>query len=118
MLATARDAGDPEASLRMIGTFARQLYEPCAKVLRFMRDSGDPDLISRYREIGGRHLQLLAGLGPQVEQTGRLRPGMSGKQAVDLVWAMAGPETMSSSFSTEAGRPTSSKHGWGRQWQT
>ena len=28
-----------------------------------------------------------------LEQTGRLRPGLSGKLAVDLVWAMAGPET-------------------------
>lgn len=93
MLAAARDAGDPEAYLRTVGTFARQLYEPCAEILRFMRESGDPDLISRYREIGVRRLQLLAGLGPQLEQTGRLRPGLSGGQAIDLVWAMAGPET-------------------------
>jgi TetR/AcrR family transcriptional regulator, regulator of autoinduction and epiphytic fitness len=92
MLAAARDAGDPGACLRTVGTFARQLYEPCSEVLRFMRESGDPDLISRYREIGVRRLQLLAGLGPQLERTGRLRPGLSGGQAIDLVWAMAGPE--------------------------
>jgi len=92
MLAAARDAGDPEACLRTVGAFARRLYEPCAEVLRFMRESGDPDLISRYREIGVRRLQLLAELGPQLEQTGRLRPGLTGKAAVDLVWAMAGPE--------------------------
>ena len=92
MLAKAREAGDPEASLRMVGAFARLLYEPCAEVLRFMRESGDPDLISRYREIGVRRLQLLSELRPQLEQTGRLRPGLSGKQAIDLIWAMAGPE--------------------------
>lgn len=92
MLAQARDAGDPEACLRMVGAFARQLYEPCAEVLRFMRESGDPDLISRHKEIGARRLQLLSGLGPQLERTGRLRPGLSGGLAVDLVWAMAGPE--------------------------
>jgi len=92
MLAKAREAGDPEASLRMVGVFARHLYEPCSGVLRFMRESGDPDLISRYREIGVRRLQLLSELRPQVEQTGRLRPGLSGKQAIDLIWAMAGPE--------------------------
>jgi AcrR family transcriptional regulator len=92
MLAAARDAGDPVACVRTVGSFARHLYEPCSEVLRFMRESGDPDLISRYREIGVRRLRLLAGLGPQLEQTGRLRPGLSGGQAIDLVWAMAGPE--------------------------
>jgi len=92
MLAAARDAGDPETCLRAVGAFARRLYEPCAEVLRFMRESGDPDLISRYREIGARRLQLLSELGPQLERTGRLRPGLSGGQAIDLVWAMAGPE--------------------------
>lgn len=92
MLAAAREAGDPVACLRTLGAFARRLYEPCAEVLRFMRESGEPDLISRYREIGARRLQLLEALGPQLEQTGRLRRGLSGRQAIDLVWAMAGPE--------------------------
>lgn len=92
VLREARDAGDPEACLRLVGAFARRLYEPCAEVLRFMRESGDPDLISRYREIGVRRLQLLSELAPQLEQTGRLRPGLSGGQGIDLVWAMAGPE--------------------------
>lgn len=81
----------PELS-HAVGAFARRLYEPCAAVLRFMRESGDPELISRQREIGVRRLQLLSDLGPQLEQTGRLRPGLSGRQAIDLVWAMAGPE--------------------------
>jgi AcrR family transcriptional regulator len=92
MLAAARDAGDPEACLRMLGAFARRLYEPCAEVLRFMRESGDPELISRYREIGVRRFHLLAELGTQLERTGRLRPGLSGRRAIDLVWTMTGPE--------------------------
>src|SRR5205823_14160487 len=90
-LAEARDAGNPEAWLRTIGPFARQLYEPCAEILRFMRESGDPDLIARYREIDAGRFQLLAALGPQLEERGRLRPGMSGQAAVDLVWSMSGP---------------------------
>ena len=40
MLAEAEAAGDPVAWLRMLGPFARRLYEPCAEVLRFMRESG------------------------------------------------------------------------------
>jgi AcrR family transcriptional regulator len=93
MLAGARDAGDPEAWLRTMGPFARALYEPCAEILRFMRESGDPDLISRYREIDAGRLQLLAALGPQLEETGRLRPGISGQAATDLVWSMSSPTT-------------------------
>jgi AcrR family transcriptional regulator len=93
MLAEARDAGDPERWLRMMGAFARRLYEPCAEVLRFMRESGDPELIGRYREIERGRFERLAELGPQLEQTRRLRPGLSGAQAVDLVWTMSRPET-------------------------
>jgi len=93
MLVAAQQAGDPEAWLRTLGAFARRLYEPCAEVLRFMRESGDPDLISRYREIDAGRLERLAALGPQLEQTGRLRPGLTGANAVDLAWSLTGPVT-------------------------
>jgi AcrR family transcriptional regulator len=93
MLVTACDAGDPEAWLRLLGTFARRLYEPCAEVLRFMRESGDPELTSRLREIEAGRLQRLAPLGPQLEKSGRLRPGLSGQDAVDLAWSLTSPAT-------------------------
>jgi AcrR family transcriptional regulator len=93
MLAEAREANDPEAWLRTMGPFARRLYEPCAEILRFMRESGEPELISRYREIDAGRLQLLKELGPQLEQTGGLRVGMSGTSAVDVVWMLSGPTT-------------------------
>jgi hypothetical protein len=93
MLTESRDVGDPEAWLRAIGHFARKLYEPCAEILRFMRESGVPDLIARRNEIDARRLQLLIALGPQLEETGRIRPGMSGQAAVDLIWSMSAPTT-------------------------
>jgi AcrR family transcriptional regulator len=93
MLVTACDAGDPEAWLRLLGTFARRLYEPCAEVLRFMRESGDPELTSRLRVIEAGRLQRLAPLGPQLEKSGRLRPGLSGQDAVDLAWSLTSPAT-------------------------
>ena len=93
LLAQARDAGDPEGWLRTMGTVARRLCEPCADLLRFMRESGDPQLEGRFKEIErGRH-ERLAELGPQLERSERLRPGLSGAEAVDLVWTLAGPET-------------------------
>jgi TetR/AcrR family transcriptional regulator, regulator of autoinduction and epiphytic fitness len=93
MVMAARDAGDPEAWLRSLGRFARTLYEPCAEVLRFMRESGDTDLLSRLNEIDSRRLQLLAELGPQLAKANRLRPGLSAQAAVDLVWSLTGPAT-------------------------
>jgi AcrR family transcriptional regulator len=93
LLVQARDRGDPVAWLRLMGAFARRLYEPCAEILRFMRESGDPDLLSRYREIDAGRLGHLEDLGPQLESSGRLRPGLSAKEAVSLVWMLSGPET-------------------------
>jgi AcrR family transcriptional regulator len=93
LLTAARERGEPEAWVRMMGTFARRLYEPCAEILRFMRESGDPTLLARYREIEHGRLGHLRDLGPQLERSGGLRPGMKGKQAVDIVWALSGPET-------------------------
>ena len=93
MLVTACDAGDPEAWLRLLGTFARRLYEPCAKILRFMRESGDSELTSRLREIEAGRIQRLAPLGPHLENSGLLRPGVSGQDAVDLAWTLTSPAT-------------------------
>ena len=93
MLAEAEAASDPVAWLRMLGPFARRLYEPCAEILRFMRESGDPELLARYREIGQGRLAHLRELGPQLERCGRLQPGLSGVEAVGVVWTLAGPET-------------------------
>ena len=93
MLVKARKAGDPEEWLSSLGPFARKLYEPCAEILRFMRESGDANLIARYREIDAGRFRLLTPLGAQLEKSGRLRSGMSGKAAVDLAWTMTGPVT-------------------------
>lgn len=95
LLATARDAGDPEAWLRLLGPFARRLYEPCAEILRFMARSGDPELASRLNEIEVGRAERLAELGPQLEAAGVLRPGISGAVAVDLAWSLTSPTTYS-----------------------
>ena len=92
-LVEARDRRDPEAWLRMMGTFARQLYEPCAEILRFMRQSGDASLIERYDEIQAGRMHHLKDLGPQLEKSRRLRRGLTAGEAVELTWMLAGPET-------------------------
>lgn len=93
--AQIREAGDPVAWLRVMGTFSRRINEPCADLFRFMRESGNPTLLGRFKETEVRRLATLSELGPQLEQTGRLRPELSGSDAVDVVWATAGSEMYS-----------------------
>jgi AcrR family transcriptional regulator len=85
-------AGDPVAWLRSMGTFSRRINEPCADLFRFMRESGDPTLLGRFKATEQHRRGRLAKLGPQLERSGLLRPGLSGSEAADIVWAMAGSE--------------------------
>lgn len=86
------EAGDPVAWLRAMGPFSRRINEPCADLFRFMRESGDPTLLGRFKATEEHRRGTLAKLGPQLERSGLLRPGLSGSQAADIVWAMAGSE--------------------------
>jgi AcrR family transcriptional regulator len=88
----ARASGDPEVWLRTMATVSRRIFEPCADLDRFMHESGDPDLLTRYREIQRGRYARLAELGPLLEQSGRLRPTLSPAEAVSIVWAMTGPD--------------------------
>src|SRR6266702_3298486 len=40
-----------EAGLRMAARVTRRIQEPCADLLRFMWESGDPNLLARYRAV-------------------------------------------------------------------
>jgi len=92
-LLPVREQGAPEAWLRFLGDFARRLYEPCAEILRFMRESGDASLITWLKEIEDGRYQLLGELGAQLEGSGRLRSGLTPQAAVDLTWSLISPAT-------------------------
>jgi len=93
LLTQARDSGDPVVWLQIVGTFSRRINEPCADLFRFMRESGNPRLQGRFKEVERDRRQHFAELGAQLKQTGRLRAGLSGSDAADILWAMAGPES-------------------------
>jgi AcrR family transcriptional regulator len=85
---------DPAVGLRTNARVSRLIYELCADLLRFMRESGDPGLLARYRE---REEQRLAGMiqhgvPAMLERSGRLRPGISASEAVGIIWALSGPD--------------------------
>jgi AcrR family transcriptional regulator len=87
-------AADPELGLRTSARVSRLIYELCADLLRFMRESGDPALLERYRE---REEQRLAGMiqhrvPDSLERSGRLRAGISPSEAVAVIWTLSGPD--------------------------
>ena len=92
LVEVARASGAPEVWLRTMATVSRRIFEPCADLDRFMRESGDPDLLARYREIQRGRYARLAELGPLLERSGRLRPTLSPAEALSIVWAMTGPD--------------------------
>jgi AcrR family transcriptional regulator len=85
---------DPELGLRTAAHVSRLIYELCADLLRFMRESGDPGLLARFRE---REEQRLMGMiqyqvPAMLERSGRLRAGISPEEAVAVLWALNGPD--------------------------
>ena len=89
-----RQSDDAELGLRMGARVSRLIHELCADLLRFMRESGDPGLLARYRDREEQRLKSMVqfGLPGMLERSGRLREGTSSSEAVAVIWAMLGPD--------------------------
>ena len=89
-----RETADPEVWLRTGARVNRLIYELCADLLRFMRESGDPGLLTRYREREEQRLVGIAqsGMVAVLENSGRRRPGISTTDAVAVIWSWSGPD--------------------------
>jgi AcrR family transcriptional regulator len=89
-----RETADPEVWLRTGARVNRLIYELCADLLRFMRESGDPGLLSRYREREEQRLvgMTQGGMVVMLENSGRLRRGISAMDAVAVIWSWSGPD--------------------------
>ena len=85
---------DPELGLRTGARVNRLIYELCADLLRFMRESGDPDLLARYRDREEQRLRAMIqyGVPAQLDRSGRLRASISPSEAVAVIWALSGPD--------------------------
>jgi AcrR family transcriptional regulator len=87
-------SAEPELGLRTTAHVSRLIYQLCADLLRFMRESGDPSLLARYREREEERLQAMIRyrVAALLERSGRLRPGISPSEAVAEIWTMSGPD--------------------------
>ena len=89
-----RQSDDAELGLRTGAHVSRLIYEICADLLRFIRESGDPALLAHYREREEQRLTDMTqfGLPAMLDRSGRLRAGISPSEAVAVIWALTGPD--------------------------
>ncbi len=92
LVAQAQESPDPEVGMRIGAQIARRINEPCADLIRFMRESGDPDLLKRHHEMEARRLSAVSSVPQTLVRSGRLRPSLSTSEARDVIWAMSGPD--------------------------
>lgn len=92
LAAPLRRSQDPEVWLRGTAQISRHIQEHCADLFRFMRESGDPELLARYREHQDLRLSQEGFLPAALEASGRLRKGVSQAEILSVVWSMTGPD--------------------------
>jgi AcrR family transcriptional regulator len=86
---------DPEVWLRGVAEITRSIQERCADLFRFMRESGDPQLLAHYHEHQSRRLTQEGFLPGLLAKSGRLRPGLSEPEVLAVIWAFSGNDLYS-----------------------
>ncbi|MDP9325829.1 MAG: TetR/AcrR family transcriptional regulator [Candidatus Dormibacteraeota bacterium] len=92
LAARANAASDPEDGMRIGAELTRRIHEICADLLRFMRESGDPELLARYHQSERMRLSQQAHIPALLQRSGRLQPGLSESEVAAVLWAMTGTE--------------------------
>lgn len=92
LIAEAMASADPETWLRSMARAARLISERLGSLLRFMHESGDPELLAEYEKVEQRRFEQEESLIARLEQTGRLHSGISAAEALAVVWAMSGSQ--------------------------
>ncbi|MEP6751438.1 MAG: TetR/AcrR family transcriptional regulator [Candidatus Dormiibacterota bacterium] len=86
---------DPEVWLRGVAQISRSIQEKCADLFRFMRESGDPQLLAHYREHQTLRLTQEGFLPNLLARSGRLLPGLSEPEVLAVIWAFSGNDLYS-----------------------
>jgi AcrR family transcriptional regulator len=85
-------AQDPAATLRTVATSARRVQEHFADILLFMQQTADPQLVDIADRFDAVRVDSLAPVIAALSRAGVLRPGLTPKEAADLIWSLTGPE--------------------------
>ena len=87
-----RESADAKVWLRTAARITRQINEPCGDLARFMRESGDPVLLARYRTVEDERFSQLREVADMLERSGRLRSTITSSEALAVLWAMTGAD--------------------------
>ena len=87
-----RESVDAKVWLRTAARITRQINEPCGDLARFMRESGDPVLLARYRTVEDERFSQLREVADMLERSGRLRSTITSSEALAVLWAMTGAD--------------------------
>lgn len=87
-------AGDPPRQLREVLAFTGRFYAAGADLIDIARTvSGvEPDLRALWKEGEGRRHRAAASLVAEWDAAGALAPGLTRKEATDVMWALVGPD--------------------------
>jgi AcrR family transcriptional regulator len=91
----ARESADPTVWLRTAARITRRINEPCGDLARFMRESGDPVLLARYRKVEDERFSQLDEVANFLERSGRLRSTITSSETLAVLWAMTGADCYS-----------------------
>jgi AcrR family transcriptional regulator len=88
------ESTEPEQWFRTASRATRRILEPCADLARFIRESGDPGLLSGYKQREDARYAAIArsGLVERLVKSDRLSPQLSPSEAVAVIWAMSGAD--------------------------
>ena len=87
-----RESADAKVWLRTAARITRRINEPCGDLVRFMRESGDPVLLARYRTVEDERFSQLREVADMLERSGRLRSTITSSEALAVLWAMTGAD--------------------------
>lgn len=90
LLAEITTSSDPEHWLRSGARISRLVGDRIAGLLRFLQESGDPDLLAEYQRVQSRRREQETAGASRLYESGRLRAGLSPEQALDILWVLTG----------------------------
>jgi hypothetical protein len=87
-------AGDERGQLRAFMDFSVRLFTEDGGLIRIaqLAGAGDPDIAALWETGEARRLETCRMLLRGWEKRGILREGLTERRAVDVLWAMSGPE--------------------------
>ena len=94
LVAAIRRTPEPREQLRLLVNLSAQIFARGYDVIEILRGAGtsDPDLADAWREGESRRRPGQAELVRRWAEAGALHPGLTTREATDVLWAMTGPD--------------------------